>query len=142
MGKQIEITYLLYVGFNIDVLKAGLEVAEQSIIEGNNAFAKLLKSQCLDRQEILCVRSKTDMGVKRKIELDKEIIELEHKKPRLEIIINTDENRKFCFFCYDIYSNKVVKFYIMFLLQRFSVGNSLFHFYHALNMSKIPGSFS
>ena len=84
MGKQIEITYLLYVGFNIDVLKAGLEVAEQSIIEGNNAFAKLLKSQCLDRQEILCVWSKTDMGVKRKIELDKEIIELEHKKPRLE----------------------------------------------------------
>ena len=67
-----------------EVLKRGLEVAEQSIIEGNNAFAGLLKSQSLDMQELACVQSKIDMGLKRKIELNKEIIELENKKSKLE----------------------------------------------------------
>ena len=56
-----------------------MEVAEKRIIERNNAFAKLLKSRALDRQEIVCLQSKTDMGVKRKIELNKKVIELEHK---------------------------------------------------------------
>ena len=40
----------------------------------------LLKIRYLDRQEIVCVQSKIDMGVKQKNELNKEIIELEHKK--------------------------------------------------------------
>ena len=56
-----------------------MEVAEKRIIERNNAFAELLKSRALDRQEIVCVQSKIDMGVKRKIELNKKVIELEHK---------------------------------------------------------------
>ena len=54
--------------------KAGLEVAEQSIIEENNAFAESLESRSLDWQETVCVQSKTDMVVKRKIELNKEIL--------------------------------------------------------------------
>ena len=67
-NKQIEC--------DIDQLKAGLEVAEQSVIEGNNDFAKSLKSWSLDRKEIVCVQSKINMGVKRKIEFNREIIEL------------------------------------------------------------------
>ena len=69
---------------DIDVLKAGLESAEQSIIEGNNAFVELLKNRFLDREKIVCVQSKIDMGVKREIELNKEIIKFEHKKSKLE----------------------------------------------------------
>ena len=69
---------------DIDVLKAGLESAEQSIIEGNNAFVELLKNRSLDREKIVCVQSKIDMGVKREIELNKEIIKFEHKKSKLE----------------------------------------------------------
>ena len=57
-----------------------MEVAKQSIIEGNNAFGMLLEIRYLDRQETVCVQSKIDMRVKQKIELNKEIVELEHKK--------------------------------------------------------------
>ena len=69
---------------DIDVLKPRLESAEQTIIEGNNAFVELLKNRSLDREKIVCVQSKIDMGVKREIELNKEIIKFEHKKSKLE----------------------------------------------------------
>ena len=69
---------------DIDVLKARLESAEQTIIEGNNGFVELLKNRSLDREKIVCVQSKIDMGVKREIELNKEIIKFEHKKSKLE----------------------------------------------------------
>ena len=69
---------------HIDVFKAGFESAEQSIIEGNNAFAELLKSRSLDRKKIVCVQNNIDMGVKREIELNKEIFEVEHEKSKLE----------------------------------------------------------
>ena len=61
-----------------------MKVAVQSIIEENNAFVELSKSCSLDRHEIVCVQSKTDMGVKQKIEFNKETIELKHKKSNLE----------------------------------------------------------
>lgn len=42
-----------------------------------------MKIRSLDRQETVRVQSKINMVVKQKIELNKKVIELEHKKSKL-----------------------------------------------------------
>lgn len=69
---------------DIVILSTGIEVAEKSVIEGNQALSECLKSKSLDRKTIQAIQSKIEMGIKRKIELTKEIESLQSKKKKLD----------------------------------------------------------
>ena len=64
---------------DINVLKAGVNVAERIVQEGNTELASCLQASTLNRKSLQAVQSKIDMGVKRKQELDMEIEMLKKK---------------------------------------------------------------
>ena len=64
---------------DINVLKAGVNVAERIVQEGNPELASCLQASTLNRKSLQAAQSKIDMGVQRKQELDMEIEMLKKK---------------------------------------------------------------
>ena len=63
--------------------KKGIDVAETSIEEGNHELGEAMKRKTLIRDKIVICQSKITMGLKRKTELNKNLIKLEEKKTKL-----------------------------------------------------------
>ena len=65
------------------MLKTGISVAEQSITEGNTDLGACLSQKKISREDIQRGQSKIEMAIKRKAELESEIVLIEKKKQKL-----------------------------------------------------------